>query len=88
MEWGEGESDGEAEDCGENGQDAPGELQEGEFGAVVPDECGEWCEEEGDGYGEDGKDVSSWPILIGVLALTKRGAFDCPLLAMLASDEK
>ena len=41
------------EDCGEDGEETPGELQEDEFGGVVPDECGEGGEEEGDGDGED-----------------------------------
>ena len=53
VEWGECESDGEAQDCCEDRQDAPGELEEGEFGDVVPDECCEGGEEEDDGYGED-----------------------------------
>ncbi len=46
---------GERENGGEDGEESPGELEEGEFGGVVPDECGEGGEKEGDGDGEDGE---------------------------------
>lgn len=40
VDWFESEGDCQSEDCGEDGQETPGELQEGEFGGVVPDDCG------------------------------------------------
>ena len=53
FDWRKGDGDGQRERCGKDGYESPGKLEEDEFGGMVPDECGERCEEESDGDGED-----------------------------------
>ena len=58
-EWGakvygpQGESEGQGESGHEDGEEAPGELEEGELGSVLPDGESKWREKEGDDAGED-----------------------------------
>ena len=51
----EKEGDGQGEDGGEEGQEAPGELEVGEIGEMLPDGGRERGEEEGDDCGEKGQ---------------------------------
>ena len=51
----EGQGGEEGEDEAKEGGEAPGKLEEGEFGKVVPEGKGERGEEERDGNGEEGQ---------------------------------
>jgi hypothetical protein len=51
---------GEAHGCGQNGEESPGELEEGQVGNVLPDGVREGGEEKGYGYGENGQAIDKF----------------------------
>ena len=84
----EDEGKGKGKDGGEDGEETPGKLEEGELRSVAPDGGGDGCEEQGDGGGEDCQSSKElgWYCWIGILdGVQRRNTGVSPLRLRLRS---